>query len=60
MAIISKGDEVLDWREMTARYPAARMLLHEGSDHAISEFDVYVEEVLAFVLHCRVIASRAL
>jgi uncharacterized protein len=50
MAIISKGDEVLDWREMTARYPAARMLLQQGSDHAISEFDTYVEDVLAFVL----------
>jgi uncharacterized protein len=49
MAIISKGDKVLDWREMTARYPAARMLLQEGSDHAISEFDDYVEEVLAFL-----------
>jgi uncharacterized protein len=49
MAIISKGDEVLDWREMTARYPAARMLLQEGSDHAISEFDDYVDDVLAFV-----------
>jgi uncharacterized protein len=49
MAIISKGDDVLDWREMTARYPAARMLLQEGSDHAISEFGVYVEDVLAFV-----------
>jgi uncharacterized protein len=50
MAIISKGDEVLDWREMAARYPAARMFLQEGSDHAISEFDIYVEDVLAFVL----------
>ena len=50
MAIISKGDEVLDWREMTARYPAARMLLQEGSDHAISEFDSYAGEVLQFVL----------
>lgn len=50
MAIISKGDEVLDWREMTARYPAAHTLLQEGSDHAIREFDTYVEDVLAFVL----------
>ena len=50
MAIISKGDEVLDWREMTARYPAARMLLQEDSDHAISEFDSYAGEVLQFVL----------
>jgi uncharacterized protein len=51
MAIISKGDEVLDWREMTARYPAWRMLLQEGSDHAINEFGTYVEDVLAFVRH---------
>jgi predicted esterase YcpF (UPF0227 family) len=49
MAIVSKGDEVLDWREMVARYPTGRMLLQEGSDHAISEFGVYVEEVFAFV-----------
>jgi uncharacterized protein len=50
MAIISKGDEVLDWREMTTRYPAAHMKLLEGSDHAISEFDDFADEVLAFVL----------
>jgi uncharacterized protein len=50
MAIISKGDEVLDWREMTARYPAARMLLQEASDHAISEFDDYADEVVRFAI----------
>jgi uncharacterized protein len=50
MAIISKGDEVLRWREMTARYPAGHMLLLKGSDHAISEFDNYAGGVLQFVL----------
>jgi uncharacterized protein len=50
MAIMSKGDEVLDWREMTARYPAGYMKLLEGSDHAISEFDDFAAEVLQFVL----------
>jgi uncharacterized protein len=60
MAIISKGDEVLDWREMVARYPAARMRLQEGSDHAISEFDTYVEDVLAFVLHTGAAAKATL
>lgn len=50
MAIISKGDEVLDWREMTARYPAAHMRLLPRSDHAISEFDGFAGEVLQFVL----------
>lgn len=42
------GDEVLDWREMTAHYPEARQHIIEGSDHGISEFAQYVDEVLAF------------
>jgi uncharacterized protein len=42
------GDEVLDYREMLAHYPAARTKLIEGSDHSISEFADYVDEVLAF------------
>jgi uncharacterized protein len=52
MAIISKGDEVLDWREMAARYPAKNLCLLRGSDHAISEFDSYAHAVLQFVLGC--------
>lgn len=42
------GDEVLDWREMTAHYPGARHHVIEGSDHGITEFAQYVDEVLAF------------
>jgi predicted esterase YcpF (UPF0227 family) len=42
------GDEVLDYREMLAHYPAARTKLIEGSDHSISEFADYVDDVLAF------------
>lgn len=42
------GDEVLDYREMLAHYPGARTTLIEGSDHAISEFAQYVDDVLAF------------
>jgi predicted esterase YcpF (UPF0227 family) len=38
-AIIATGDEVLDWREMTAHYAGAQQLVIEGSDHAISDFD---------------------
>ena len=48
MAIIAKGDEVLDWREMTQRYPAGTMRLQSGGDHAISDFEMYADEVLAF------------
>jgi hypothetical protein len=42
------GDEVLDWREMTAHYPGARQHVIEGSDHGIAEFAHYVDEVLDF------------
>lgn len=42
------GDEVLDWREMATYYPGARHHIIEGSDHGISEFAQYVDEVLAF------------
>ncbi len=48
-AIIAKGDEVLDWREMTARYPGARIKLLEGGDHALSDFDAHLDEVLDFL-----------
>ncbi len=48
-ALIAKGDEVLDWREMTGRYPGSHLRLLEGSDHALSEFAEYLDEVLAFL-----------
>jgi len=46
--VAATGDEVLDYREMLAHYPGARTTLIEGSDHAISEFAQYLDEVLAF------------
>jgi uncharacterized protein len=48
-AVIAKGDEVLDWREMTARYPGAAIKLLEGSDHALSDFDRHIGDVFAFL-----------
>ena len=50
LAIIAKGDEVLSWEEMTARYQGANIKLLEGSDHAISEFEAYLPEVLSFLM----------
>lgn len=46
--IAATGDEVLDWREMTAHYPQARQRIIEGSDHGLSDFSEYIDEVLAF------------
>ncbi|MFD1561567.1 YqiA/YcfP family alpha/beta fold hydrolase [Paraburkholderia silviterrae] len=46
--IAATGDEVLDYREMLAHYPGARTHLIEGSDHGISEFADYVDDVILF------------
>jgi uncharacterized protein len=48
--IAASGDEVLDYRDMLAHYAGARQHVIEGSDHGISEFRQYVDEVLAFCL----------
>ena len=48
-AVIAKGDEVLDWREMTARYSGARIKLLPAGDHAISDFDSHIDEVFSFL-----------
>jgi len=49
LALIAKGDELLDWREMLARHQAGRVHLIEGSDHALSDFDLYKAEILEFL-----------
>ena len=49
MAVIAQGDEVLDWREMTARYPGAKIKLLEGGDHALSGFGAHMDEVFGFL-----------
>jgi predicted esterase YcpF (UPF0227 family) len=52
LAIIAKGDELLDWREMTTRYTGARLRLLEGSDHALSDFDDHLPLILDFLHLC--------
>ena len=49
LAVIAKGDEVLDWREMLTAYGQDRVRLIEGGDHAISDFDAYLPEILGFL-----------
>lgn len=49
MAVIAKGDEVLDWHEMHARYAGSRIKLLEGSDHGLSDFDDYLSELTEFL-----------
>ncbi len=49
-ALIAKGDEVLDWREMLARYGVGRTLLLAGSDHGLSDFARWQPELIRFLL----------
>ena len=49
LAVIAKGDEVLDWREMSARYAGCQMRLIEGGDHALSDFEKHLPAVLHFL-----------
>jgi predicted esterase YcpF (UPF0227 family) len=43
--MVAKGDEVLSWQEMVARYPLAQLHLIEGSDHGISDFEQHFSVV---------------
>lgn len=49
LAVIAQGDEVLDWCEMHARYRAGRVKLLAGSDHALSDFDDHLADIVAFL-----------
>lgn len=49
LAIIAQGDELLDWREMSARYAGAHQHVIEGSDHALSDFAQHLDTVLDFL-----------
>ena len=48
-AVIAKGDEVLDWREMTAHYTGAFVKLLAQSDHALTDYTQHLDEVLAMI-----------
>lgn len=50
-AVIAKGDEVLDWHEMAGHYPDIKMKLLPASDHALSDFDEHLGDVLDFLDH---------
>jgi predicted esterase YcpF (UPF0227 family) len=49
LAIIAQGDELLDWREMAARYAGAGLHVLPGSDHALSDFETHLPLILDFL-----------
>jgi predicted esterase YcpF (UPF0227 family) len=50
LLVAAKGDELLDWREMTARYPGAHHVIIEGSDHGLSDFADHWPAVRHFLM----------
>ncbi|HEY8906491.1 MAG TPA: YqiA/YcfP family alpha/beta fold hydrolase [Rhodoferax sp.] len=48
-AVIAKGDEVLDWREMHSHYTGASIKLLSEGDHGLSDYDQHLDEVLGFL-----------
>lgn len=49
LVFIAKGDEVLDWREMNARYSNAHPVVLEGGDHALSDFPDHLPRIKQFL-----------
>jgi predicted esterase YcpF (UPF0227 family) len=50
LVVAAQGDELLDWREMVARYPGAQHLVIPGSDHGLSDFESHWPVVRDFLL----------
>ncbi len=50
MLIAAKGDTLLDWNEMVARYPGSLMRIVEGSDHSLSDFPEHWPAMQSFLL----------
>lgn len=48
-ALIAEGDEVLDWHEMVSHYEGAQIVLLDGSDHAVSDFELHLPALKAFI-----------
>ncbi len=48
LLVAAKGDELLDWRDMVAKFPGEPTLLLEGGDHGLSCFADLIERVIEF------------
>jgi hypothetical protein len=46
--MVTTGDEVLDYRTAVDRYPGAKHLVIEGSDHGFADFEDHLDSVIAF------------
>jgi uncharacterized protein len=46
--VAATGDTLIDYRTMTSKYVGARQRVVMGSNHELSDFDLYMDEVLGF------------
>ena len=46
--VAATGDTLIDYRTMTNKYAGARQRVVTGSNHELSDFDLYMDEVLDF------------
>jgi predicted esterase YcpF (UPF0227 family) len=46
--VAATGDTLIDYRAMTDKYKGARQRVIEGSNHELSDFALYMDEVLDF------------
>ena len=46
--VAATGDTLIDYRTMTSKYAGARQRVVTGSNHELSDFDLYMDEVLDF------------
>jgi uncharacterized protein len=46
--VAATGDTLIDYRTMTGKYAGARQRVVTGSNHELSDFDLYMDEVLDF------------
>jgi hypothetical protein len=46
--VAATGDALIDYRTMTSKYAGARQRVITGSNHELSDFDLYMDEVLNF------------
>jgi uncharacterized protein len=48
LLLVETGDEVLDYREALNYFAGARQLVLEGGDHGFTQFNDYIETLIAF------------
>lgn len=47
--IVAKGDELLDYRQALERYRKSATLVLDQSNHQLTDFDDYIDEVFEFI-----------